>query len=182
MCLPQCIDITISEEVLQQSLEDEKKLLAQKGDNNPTTLKLHSRMNLVGALAQNVVFESLDDWGVPYEGSPVFNPNRHNDDFDFRTDRGNIDIQGKPMTLRDGTIVQDVYPNTKYYVKNEKRDRNMQYFCFVSLSAKRRIAHIAGIISCVTLWGLHQEANLTHPCHFVYARQLTSLRDFMFHI
>lgn len=181
-CLEQCVHLEISDELLAQAEKEEKLMWEQKGQNNPTTLLLNKRMHLYGSLAQNGVFEKLAEWNMEVETSPYFSPTMHHDDYDFLYGTDRCDIQGQPLgTFKDGRAITNVFPGSRFLVKNQKEQKPMDYYVFCAIDLPGRLLHIAGVISYAKLWSLDQELTLKNPCHYVTAGQLTGFRRFIFH-
>lgn len=183
MCINICDHFDITDDIISLALEEEKKLAWQKGIKNPTTLNLNSRHDFIGSIAQNGVFALVESWGIALDSKfPYFDPQRHNDDYDYIHRGVRFDVQGTALdgVFRDGTPIRQVYPRSLSFVKREKESKNMQAFTFCFIDFDSRVLHVAGNISAHEVWEMPVFEDMKHPCRKVPSGSLTSFRDFIF--
>lgn len=185
-CIPQCVHVEITDEMMEQAEKEAKLIAEQKGANNPTTLVLNSKMDLIGALAQNGVKRQCDLWGIALEDfTSFFDVRIHADNYDFKHRGLLIDIQGTPMgKFPDGTPVVKVYPNSRFLTKNDKQKKKVDKYLFCSVDIEKRLVHIVGLIGYDELWNSGQEfeavGNFKVACHYCLAHQTHDFKKFIF--
>lgn len=178
-CTEQCTHQDISDALYQQAQQDEINIHRQKGAGNPSTLFLAQRRDLIGSLAHNAVIEKIQDWNIEIQWTPYYDASIHADQYDLLYDGLRIDVQGTPIRISQEKRI--IRPYTSFLIKNEKEQKPMDYYCLTAVDLEERIVHIAGVISYHTLWKPENEARgVPHPAHQVYAKDLTSLRKFIF--
>lgn len=181
-CIDSCCHYQITDDLIELAEKDEYHLALQKGVRNPTTLNLNKRHDFIGSLAQNGVFRYVRALGFALEDeTPYFDATINQDRYDYMNRGAIYDVQGAPMgEFEDGRKIEVVYPNTRFLIKNEKEEKEMDYYTFCKVDVENGIVHIAGVISYNKFWDeLDQEGEETykHPCHYCRAKDLTSFRD-----
>ncbi|PWT73662.1 MAG: hypothetical protein C5B59_12780 [Bacteroidetes bacterium] len=177
MCIETCIHLDITDELIARAEADEKGLMKQHQQED-TYLPLNKRPFFIGALAQYGVFELLDDWKVPFIRSAYFDPARHGDRYDFVYEEMLHDIQGQVVK----PDWPEVYPRTRFFVKNQKKDKPMDRYVFVLVDEPALKLHIAGVATHDQVWDNEQTMILKNDCHYVLANQLKGLRQHILHI
>ena len=177
-CIRQCVHIDIDESLKKQALEDEKNILNQKGKNNPTTLSLNKRMDYIGSITHNGVFRLIAQWGIEYIPTPYFDATIHKDKCDFLYEGDKNDIQGSPLgSFPDGSPVLNVFPRSRFLVKNEKQEKPMDNYVFCKVDLVSDVLHIVGFVGYDNFWGeLGKPFSAKHPCHYILASQLSDFQ------
>lgn len=175
MCFDQCVHVDITEELIQQALQDERNLARQKGENNPTTNVLSKRRDFVGSLGQNAVFLWFENAGIEIDKTPYFNPNIHDDKFDF-VHRGTNDVKSKQLGKGWGTI----YPRSSFIVSYHQKPKPMDWYTFVGIDLENNIAHIAGVISASEFWDKCEDIQLKIKSGKILAKDLMPFRNYVF--
>jgi hypothetical protein len=180
VCTEQCVHHEISDELISLALDDEKNIQKQKGLGNLSTLPLNYRRDFIGSISHNGVQEKIADWGIEIQNSPYFTGSIHSDQYDFLYDRKKVDVQGSIIRpTRNGFSTIGKY--TQFLIKNEKRHKLMDYYCFTAIDLDRRILHIAGVVNYYTIWLDENEIeNIDHPAHKILTKDLTPLTKFIF--
>lgn len=179
MCVPNCIHYQITSEMYEQAIDDQKMMAKQKGEENPTTLVLNKEMNIIGSLAQNAVINQIRDWGIDVMTGQYFDSESHNDEYDFLYSGFRCDVQGS--TMKPG--MDNVFPGTNYLFKNQKKYKPMDYYVPCSVSLSQMVVHMPGVVSYTDLWenyGVEVEYKI--PSHMIAAKELRSLRWFIFRV
>ena len=172
--------IPIIEEMLQNAIQDEKKIISQKGG---MWNEMSDYCDRIGSIGQQCVSNYLKEEGLAFEETPFFDSTINKDLFDFKIIDQKIDCKASPIGEFDY-----VHPKSRLLVRNDKQeiDKKIDYYLFVKVDLSKMITHIAGIINYWDFWKLGQtsedyEMKIKKPCHFVFAYQLTPLLDFIYH-
>jgi len=181
-CIRQCVHLKIDDDLIAQAFEDEKKMLDQKGKNNPTTLVLNKRMVFWGSIAHNGVFRKMSEWGIePEVKTPFFDASIHQDEYDFMLRGLKYDIKGSPIgKFPDGTPITVVYPKSRVLIKDEEKNKPMDIYVFCKVDLPEKMLHIAGVCRYHDFWenfNLPFEGKVKHPCHFVLISQTEDFKD-----
>lgn len=180
MCIPQCEHIEITQDLIDQAEIDAKNIKQQKGANNKSTINMVNNHDIIGSIAQNVVFRYFEQNGILIEETPYFDKSIHKDKCDFEH-RGLNDVKGSPA--KRGW--KEIRPYTSFLLSDHQRAKKVDWYTFVRLDMDDRIAHIAGVISYQDFLDKSVEAtfaNLKSPCHYIEAKHLEPMRRYAFGI
>lgn len=168
----------ISDFTIEQAREDSANLKKQKGHNNPSTIEMSHDRDIIGSIAQNIVFEYFDQEGLYIAKTSFFDKAIHRDACDFEH-RGLNDVKGSPT--RNG--YNKIYPSTSFLLSDHQRDKKVDWYTFVRLDMENREAHIAGVIAYYDFLEYSkpmESPNLKSPCHYIETKYLKPFRDYVF--
>ena len=187
-CIDICEHYDITDDLISKALDDEKKIKAQKGEGNPTTVPMAARRDYWGSLAQNGIFDIIRGWehennmSFGCTMSAYFNEDAHQDKWDLFHRDNACDIMG--FYMGDVKIV-----NKTRWMRcfDHKKNRDMDKYIFVGVDTDNNRLHVAGIIPAQDYWTLAEPYQYNDPAapdrwkrSIVEAKYLHSFRDFMF--
>ncbi len=176
-CFRQCMHVEISDALMDICLEQEQKIIAQKGFRNPSTLPLNKRRDLIGSLGQNGIMDIFNDAGMGggVEFSPYFNPAVYGDQFDFRYRGTTYDVKSSPIRK-----YKWVGPRTSFLVSDRQRNKPVDAYVFCQVDVENRVIHYAGVIEYNFFWDAALPAEgewVRSAAHIIEAKQLSPLED-----
>jgi hypothetical protein len=183
-CYGDCVHVEIEDWLYNLALEEDGALKSQKGVNNPTTMRISEKRDIIGSIAQNGVFHYVENClGMGFEAkTKYYDPSLHKDSYDFILRGNTYDIKGSDIgTFPDGTPCQIIYPNTHHGMKIESKEKPMDFYVFCKVDLKHMRLHIAGVISFDMFWNLEQK-KIVHgfPYQYVKTTQLEAFRKHYF--
>lgn len=177
MCIPQCIHLEISRELIEQAKIDDHNLKRQKGQDNNSQIMMTQNNDIIGSIAQNIVFQYIEDSGVYVEKTDYYDRSINQDLCDFKH-RGLNDIKGSRVRNKEWA---DIYPNTDFLRSDAQAEKVVDWYTFVRLDPHELIAHIAGVISYQDFNDLSEPIeNLPFPGRGIKAKYLKSFYKYLF--
>lgn len=138
--------------------------------------------DLVGALAQNGLFQFLRDRGIPHTPYPFYVEGKARDECDVKIRGRKVDVKGFQMKPEWG-----LSPKTHVLVKTTSRNKPMDDYLFGFVDFGDYMLHLCGVISCEEFWkskelpDLKGEDNNGKPyvLHRVSVSNLIPLMDYL---